>query len=144
MCKSNSHFFSGTSGHRQSRGTLKGSLNDLTIDEKNLISELLEEKKNIEIIPRSRKPDTKTPDIKVDGIRVEIKHLHSSNTNTGSKRIREGFGQNAQKVLIDGRLGKLTRKDADTIISRARGAFPDQKLPGPVEIRTVDGNFIYE
>jgi hypothetical protein len=100
---------------------------------------LIQEGKTVEKIPESTKQGEKTPDFKVDGTKTELKSLDNPNVNTAVGRIKDGFKQNAETVIIDGRSAGLTREQADQIINRAQGTYPDKKLPGNVEIWTNDG-----
>jgi hypothetical protein len=50
------------------------------------------------------------------------------------KRVQDGFSQGAENVIIDARNSGLTKAQADKIIARAKGKYPDGQLPGTVEI----------
>ncbi len=120
------------------KGSLKGDLKGLTVDEKKVIDNLLEQGKNVEIIPRSKKVNEKTPDFFVNGEKTELKTLNGSSLNTPVKRIREGFSQGATTVIIDARKTTITLKNAKIIVDRAEGSLKG-KLPGKVEIWTNEG-----
>lgn len=122
-------------------GTLTGSLDGLTAAEKTVINDLTTAGKNVEIIPKTTL--SKTPDFLVDGVKTELKTLQNPNTNTGMKRIQEGFEQGAEKVIIDARQSGLTPSQAREIIDRAAGKFADKKIPGKVEIWTSEGTIAY-
>ena len=120
------------------KGSLKGDLKGLTVDEKKVIDNLIEQGKNVEIIPRSKKVNEKTPDFFVNGEKTELKTLNGSSLNTPVKRIREGFSQGATTVIIDARKTTITLKDAKIIVDRAEGSLKGT-LPGKVEIWTNEG-----
>ena len=121
----------GSNGNK-TRGTLTGSLDGLTGDERRLVEDLLSQGKNVEIIPRD--PNAKTPDFKVNGVTTELKTLQNPNTNTGMKRIQDGFKQNADTVIVDARNSGLTSSQAREILERASGKYPNGQFPGSVEI----------
>ena len=120
------------------RGTLTGKLDGLKQDEKNMVEDLLNSGKNVEIIPRSNIPNEKTPDFLVDGVKTELKTLNGTSLNTPVTRIQDGFEQGAQTVIIDGRKTGLTLEQANTVISRALGKYGGN-LPGKIEIWTNEG-----
>ena len=99
--------------------------------------------KTVERIPRETKREgVGTPDFKVDGVRTELKQLQNPNTTTGMGHIKDGFNQNkADKVIVDARGSGLTKQQAQEIIARARGTYPNKTLPGRVEI-WIDGEII--
>ncbi|MFJ8100448.1 hypothetical protein [Lysinibacillus sp. NPDC096212] len=115
-------------------GKFIGNLNELTPDERKVVNELVAEGKIVEQIPRSTVPGEKTPDFKVDGVLTELKTLKNPNVNTGVGRIKDAFKQNAEAVIIDAREAGLTREQAQEILTRAKGTYPDKQLPGKVEI----------
>ena len=51
------------------RGTLTGKTDGLTADEKTMVEDLLNQGKDVEIIPRSNQQGEKTPDFIVDGVK---------------------------------------------------------------------------
>ena len=105
-------------------------------------NELAAQGKTVIRLPRETKIEgVKTPDFKVDGVKTEIKHLENPNTTTGMGRVKDGFKQNAEKVIVDARGTGLTRQEAQIIIDRARGTFPNKTLPGVVEV-WIDGEII--
>ena len=118
------------------KGILKGSVNGLTKDEIRMVDDLLNEGKNVEIIPRS--DVSKRPDFLVNGVKTELKTLNGSSLNTPVTRIQDGFKQGAETVLIDARGTSITKAQADIIIERALGVYKGQ-LPGNVEIWTQGG-----
>jgi hypothetical protein len=120
-------------------GKLIGSIDGLTDAEKKVVNDLLEQGKNVEIIPKDPNSLVKTPDFKIDGIKTELKSLVNPNTNTGMKRIQEAFKQGAENVIIDGREAGLTIEQAQEILSRASGKYPNGAFPGQVEIWTPWG-----
>ena len=120
------------------RGTLTGKLDGLKQDEKNMVEDLLNSGKNVEIIPRSNIPNEKTPDFLVDGVKTELKTLNGTSLNTPVTRIQDGFEQGAQTVIIDGRKTGLTLEQANTVINRALGKYGGN-LPGKIEIWTNEG-----
>lgn len=76
----------------------------------------------------------------MDGVLTELKSLQNPNVNTGVGRIKDGFKQHAEKVIIDGREAGLTKEQAQQILDRTKGTYPDRLIPGKVEIWTNDGN----
>ena len=118
------------------RGELTGKLDGLTVDERNMVNDLLEQGKNVEIIPKT--VGHKTPDFYVDGVLTELKTLNGSSLNTAVTRIQDGFAQGAQTVIIDARKTGMTLEQAQTVIDRAIGSFSGN-LPGNVEIWTIEG-----
>ncbi len=118
---------------------LKGDIRDLkTVDEKVVVHDLLSAGRQVEVLPSTSNPGGH-PDLKVDGVLTEIKTLNGSSQNTAVTRIQKGFEQGALAVILDGRKVKLSAKDAQTILNRAAGSYPDKKLPGKVEIWTDEG-----
>ncbi|MFD1435756.1 DUF4244 domain-containing protein [Kroppenstedtia eburnea] len=117
----------------------------LTPDEKKMVDDLEAMGKKVVRIPESTKKGERTPDFKVDGVPTELKTLQNRNTNTGSKRVRKGFKQNADEVIIDGRKAGLTKSEADEIIKRVQGSYKakGEKMPGKVQIWIKDGIQIY-
>jgi hypothetical protein len=122
-------------------GILKGSVDGLTVAERKVVGELVSQGKTVEIIPKTTQ--AKTSDFFVDAVKTELKTLQNPNTGTGMKRIQEGFGQGAEKVIIDARESGLTSSQAQEIINRALGKYPGGQLPGHVEIWTGEGIITY-
>ena len=122
-------------------GDVTGSLDGLIPAERKMIDDLTKQGKNVETIPRSNVPGGKTPDFNVNNVKTELKTMQNPNTNTGMKRIQEGFGQGAETVIIDARGSGLTRTQASEIINRAKGKYLNGLLPGKVEI-WIDGQII--
>ena len=120
------------------KGTLTGSLDGLKQPERRMVEDLLNQGKNVEIIPRSDLPGVKTPDFRVDGILTELKSLNGTSLNTPVTRIQEGFKQGAQTVIIDGRSSGLTADQANTVIIRINGVY-NNSVPGKIEIWTIEG-----
>lgn len=120
-------------------GKFIGDLHSLTPAEKKVVHDLLGQGKTVERIPESTIPNEKTPDFKVDGVKTELKSLENSNINTGITRIKKGFKQGAEVVIIDGRQAGLSKEQAQQIINRTKGTYTDKRLPGKVEIWTNDG-----
>jgi hypothetical protein len=118
-------------------GKLSGSVDGLTAAERTVINDLLSQGKNVEVIPKTTA--SKTPDFLVNGVKTELKTLENPNINTGITRIQKGFKQGAETVVIDGRQAGLTTEQANQIINRASGTYPNKSLPGKVEIWTNDG-----
>ncbi|MGE7114265.1 hypothetical protein [Lysinibacillus sp. NPDC047702] len=121
-------------GEDTKAGKFIGNLNELTPDERKVVNELVAEGKIVEQIPRSTIPGEKTPDFKIDGVLTELKTLKNPNVNTGVGRIKDAFKQNAEEVIIDARESGLTKAQAQEILNRAKGTYPDKQLPGKVEI----------
>ncbi|MGC6768351.1 pre-toxin TG domain-containing protein [Enterococcus sp. LJL51] len=124
------------------KGKLIGSLDGLTKEEINAVDILRSQGKDVEIIPVDPKARIKTPDFKIDGVRTELKTLGNPNTNTGMKRIQEAFKQNANDVIINGIDAGLTKSQAEEILARAAGKYPNGKFPGKVEIWTKEGTIV--
>jgi len=106
----------------------------LTKAEQQVVDDLVNQGKTVERIPVNPKIEGGTPDFSVDGVKTELKTLENANTNTGMKRIQKGFSQGAESVIIDARTSGLTKAQAEEIIARAKGKYPNGKLPGTVEI----------
>ena len=123
-------------GEGANPGSIIGSLNSLTNDERRVVNDLANEGHEVEMIPRSN--TTKTPDFYVDHIKTELKTLHGSSLNTPITRIQEGFKQGADKVIIDARNTSISLEQASSLLDRATGIY-DGKLPGTVEIWTSQG-----
>jgi hypothetical protein len=119
-------------------GILKGSLEGLTSNERTVVNELLNQGKNVEIIPRSNLSGVKTPDFYINGVKTELKTLTGTSLNTPVTRIQDAFKQGAESVIIDARGVGLTTEQANTVINRAAGTYGGS-LPGTVEIWTTDG-----
>jgi hypothetical protein len=113
----------------------------LTKGEKQVVDDLVRQGKTVERIPVNPKIEGGTPDFNVDGVRTELKTLENANTNTGMKRIQNGFSQGAENVIIDARNSGLTKAQADEVIARTKGKYPNGQLPGTVEI-WIDGQVI--
>ncbi|HAK1145861.1 TPA: hypothetical protein H1552_002815, partial [Listeria monocytogenes] len=124
------------------KGKLIGNLDGLTKEEINAVDILRSQGKNVEIIPVDPKARIKTPDFKIDGVRTELKTLANPNTNTGMKRIQEAFKQNTNDVIINGIDAGLTKSQAEEILARAAGKYPNGKFPGKVEIWTKEGTIV--
>jgi len=114
-------------------GEYTGDWNSLTQHEKKVAEDLIWQGKTVESIPRD--PNDPTPDFYVDGVKTEVKNLENANTNTGMKRVQEGFDkQGAETVIIDARNSGLTEAQAYEILARAAGTYPEKTIPGKVEI----------
>ena len=113
----------------------------MTKSERQVVDDLVGQGKTVESIPKDPKAIDKSPDFKIDGVKTELKTLENANTNTGMKRIQEGFTQHAETVIIDARDSGLTSSQATEIINRASGKYPNGQLPGKVEI-WIDGQVI--
>lgn len=124
-------------------GKLFGSTNGLESHEVTIIDDLVAKGNTVEVIPRSNIQGVKTYDLKVNDVPTELKTLKNPNTGTGAKRIFEGFHQGADTVIIDGRQAGLTSQQAQEVLSRASGKYPNNQIPGNVEIWTNDGMITY-
>lgn len=120
------------------RVKLTGSLDDLTKAERAVVDDLLNHRKNVEIIPRSNVNGVKTPDFLVNGVQTELKTLTGTSLNTPVSKIQKAFKQGAETVIIDARGVNISSSQAETILNRASGVYGGT-LPGNVEIWTVDG-----
>ena len=121
-----------------SMGRFTGNWNALNADERIIARDLMKRGGNVHANPRSNAHGVKTPDFRVNGVYTELKTLHGNSLNTPVKRIREGFEQGAQTVIIDGRRTSLTSQQAFDSINRAAGSIPGG-LPGEVEIWIREG-----
>ncbi|WP_366290670.1 hypothetical protein [Paenibacillus sp. AN1007] len=121
------------------QGKFVGDIHELKPAERKVANDLIAEGKTVERIPESTKHGEKTPDFKVDGVLTELKSLQNPNVNTGVGRIKEGFKQHAEIVVIDGREAGLTKEQAEQILNRAKGTYADKQIPGKVEIWIKDG-----
>ena len=120
---------------------IDNTTDSMTKGERLIADDLVLQGKTVERIPKDPKAIDKSPDFKVDGVKTELKTLENANTNTGMKRIQEGFAQHAETVVIDARGSRLTTLQATEIINRARGKYLNGRLPGKVEI-WIDGQVI--
>jgi hypothetical protein len=68
------------------------SFESLTADEKKVVETPLEQGKNVQLIPEAPNV-SKTPDILVDGMQVEIKTLNGNNIGTLVKRVGKALQQ---------------------------------------------------
>ena len=124
------------------RGTLTGSLDELTEAEKRFVEHQLSQGKNVEVVPRGA---GRTPDFKIDGIQTELKTLSgvAKQTPDGlssatASRIMDGRGQ-ATQITVDARgQAGMTRDIAERGIRRAYGA--DNKLGGKIQSIQVIGD----
>jgi len=122
-------------------GTVSGSMNGLTGAERRVANDLVGRGNRVEIIPRDPNAIDKTPDFRINGVRTELKTLENANTGTGMKRIQQGFAQNAETVIVDARGTGMTNMQAQEMLNRAAGKFPNGQLPGKVEI-WIEGSTI--
>ena len=119
-------------------GSLIGSLDDLSQDERKMVNDLLNQGKNVEIIPRSDVQGVKTPDFRVDGVLTELKTLNGTSLNTPVSKIQKAFNQGASTVIVDGRGTGITIEQANGVLSRIDGIYKEN-IPGLIEIWTNDG-----
>jgi hypothetical protein len=125
----------------QSVGSRTGKFIDNTTDpltknEKQVVDDLVRQGRTVERIPKDPNSINKSPDFTVDGVKTELKSLQNPNTTTGVGRVQQGFKQGAETVIIDARGSGLTPQQAQEIIDRAAGTYPNKVLPGKVEIWT--------
>ena len=118
-------------------GGVFGNIHKLTPAEKQVARDLASRGNTVEVVYRN--PPHNTPDFRVNGIPTELKTIANPNVNTAVTRIKEGFGQNADAVIIDTRGTGLTNAQAMEAINRASGTFSNRQLPGRVEIWTDSG-----
>jgi Contact-dependent growth inhibition CdiA C-terminal domain len=119
-------------------GTLSGDLGTINPVERNMVQELLNQGKDVELIPRGT---TKTPDFKIDGISTELKTLENAGTNTLKNNIQKAAEQ-GQQILIDARNVEITAENARQQILRAQGNLSKNgkgTLEGRVTVLTKDG-----
>ncbi|GAB6990115.1 CdiA C-terminal domain-containing protein [Paenibacillus pini] len=120
-------------------GRFIGNIEELKPAERKVAEELIFEGRTVERIQESTAHGEKTPDFRIDGKTTELKSLQNPNVNTGVGRIKDGFKQHAEIVIIDGRDAGLTMEQASQIIERAKGTYNDKRLPGKVQIWTNEG-----
>lgn len=109
---------------------------DLKPHERRVVEELMNEGFAVVKVPRST---TKTPDLEVNGVLTELKWIENPNTNSGVRRIEEGFTQGAAQVILDGRTAGLTIEQGNEIIQRLSGKYREGGIPGNIVILTNDG-----
>ena len=119
-------------------GKLSGSLDDLSPDERKMVNDLLNQGKNVEIIPRSNLQGVKTPDFRVNGVLTELKTLNGTSLNTPVSKIQKAFNQGASTVIVDGRATDITIEQANGVLSRINGIYKEN-IPGSIEIWTNAG-----
>ena len=123
-------------------GKLTGKLDGLTQAERGMVDDLLNQGKNVEIIPKDPAAILKTPDFMINGISTELKTIANPNINTVITKIQNGFQQNAHRVLIDARNSGLTAQQAQEVIIRTVGSYKN-KIPGEIEIWYNGGIITY-
>lgn len=119
-----------------------GCLDGLTKEKISAVDIPRSQGKNVKTIPVDLKAIIKTPDFKINAVRTELKTLVNPNTNTGMKRIQEAFKQNTNDVIINGIDAGLTKSQAEKLLARAVGKYPNKKFPGKVEIWTKEGTIV--
>ena len=124
-------------------GKYIGSTSDLTPAEKTVVDDLVAQGKTVERIPSDPKAIEKRPDFLVDDVLTELKTLENPNTNTGMKRIQKGFIQGADTVILDARDTGLTEYQANEIINRVAGKYPNKIIPGKIEIWIIGKIVVY-
>jgi len=127
----------GEAAVQPARGTLTGSLNGLEPHERLMVNDLLNQGRDVEIIPRAA---TKTADFYINGVKTELKTLFSTNANTAVTRITQAFAKPADAVLLDARMTTFTASDMQSIFARASGIYGGS-MPGSVEV-WLSGNQI--
>jgi len=120
------------------RGKLKGDTSGLTPGEKKIVDEMLQEGRDVEIVPRGTE---RTPDFLVDGVPTELKTLTQAGPTTLKNAIQTAAKQ-GENVLIDARNVPLTREEALNQIQRAEGNVPGG-LQGRVTVLTRTGTVRY-
>jgi len=119
---------------------VSGSMDNLTGAERRMVNDLLARGNNLDIIPRTGSPQF---DFRINGVSTELKSLQNPNVNTGITRIKNGFKQNnPATVIIDARGTGLTNTQANQMINRATGTYPNRQLPGRVEVWIDSGMVI--
>jgi hypothetical protein len=124
----------GPGGH----GQIIGNLNGLTQAERLAVNDLVRQGRTVEILRPDGIPGVGTPDFRINGILTELKTIHGTSPNTPVTRIRQGFDQGAQTVILDARGTWMTAADANTTIARVDGVF-NGNIPGRIEIWTDQG-----
>jgi filamentous hemagglutinin len=124
------------------RGNLTGSLDNLSVAEREAVEYLLSQGRNVEIIPTAA---NRTPDFRVDGILTELKTISgvANQTSDGlsaamANRIMDGRGQ-ASHILVDvrGQPG-MTQEIAERGVRRAYGA--DNRSGARIQSIRIIGN----
>lgn len=108
------------------RGTLTGSLDDLTAEERRYAAEQVAAGHDVEIVPRGA---GRTPDFTIDGVRTELKTLSGAEARTAdrlsaavSSRIMDARGQSGA-IVVDARGQRgMTQAIAARGVRRAVGA----------------------
>jgi hypothetical protein len=119
-------------------GNLIGNLNEINLTERAMVNELLNQGKNVEIVPRGA---TKTPDFLINGVSTELKTLQIAGKNTLKNAIQDA-SQQGQKILIDARNVSIKAENAKQQILRAEGNLIKNGKPslnGRVTILTKNG-----
>ena len=130
----------GSSAAAPRTGVLTGNPNSLTGAERRMVNDLLTQGNNIQLVPRAA--TGRSFDFLVNGVSTELKTLMNPNVNTGITRIQQGFAQNNPSVvIIDARGTGLTISQANEMVMRAAGTFPNRTLPGQVQVWTDSGIF---
>ena len=77
-------------------------------------------------------------DFLVNGVKTELKTLNGTSLNTPVTRVKDGFRQGAEVVIIDGRNTGLALEQANIVIKHILGKYSEE-LPGIIEIWTDEG-----
>jgi len=109
------------------KGKLDASLKSfesLTIDEQKVVESLLEQGKNVQLIPEA--PNVgKTPDLLVNGVKTEIKTLNGNNINTLITKVGNALKQvdGTGEIIYDISKANFSQKQMNEIISRLTGRY---------------------
>ncbi|MFZ7152104.1 hypothetical protein ACLSYG_17035, partial [Enterococcus gallinarum] len=100
------------------------SFESLTADEKKVVESLLEQGKDVKLIPEAPNV-SKTPDLLVNGIETEIKTLNGNNINTLVTKVGKALKQidGKGKIVYDISKANFTPQQMDEIISRLIGKY---------------------
>ncbi|WP_438940626.1 LysM peptidoglycan-binding domain-containing protein [Enterococcus innesii] len=100
------------------------SFESLTAGEKKVVESLLEQGKDVKLIPEAPNV-SKTPDLLVNGIETEIKTLNGNNINTLVTKVGKALKQvdGKGKIVYDISKANFTPQQMDEIISRLIGKY---------------------
>lgn len=129
-------------GPNSGRGNLTGDLNTINPVERNIVQELLDSGRDVELVPRS---NTQTPDFLIDGVPTELKTLERAGRNTLKNAIQSASSQGDQ-ILIDARNVPITSENAMMQIQRAQGSLLNDGRPslnGRVTVLTQEGSVTF-
>lgn len=112
------------SGAKGKLNTSLKSFESLTMDEKKVVESLLEQGKDVQLIPEAPNV-SKTPDLLVNGVKTEIKTLNGNNINTLVTKVGNALKQvdGTGEIIYDISKANFTSQQMDEIISRLTGRY---------------------